>query len=266
MAQTVLRLGALAVALQAACAPGGSKDLIFIDGRAVAAAGDTLLALTRQGDPSIIVRDRRTGAGYTRAEHALASPHHIQEQDGRWYVSDSEDGRAVIVVFSSLWEVERRIPVAEFATAPHQFAVLPDGRIVLETTGGRLIALSQDSVSTFALVEESTRTGLLIAALGGVLHAVPDRTVTLYNDRGNIRWRRPWPWGERAFVTDLAVDPQGRLHALAGEQGRDQFYAYSLDRNTGEPIRWSVPSRQATFVVGRLGEIEPDSAGNWIRD
>ncbi len=256
-----------AVTIVTACGtsrPSGSP--IFVDGRAVAAAGDTVLALTRQGSSDIVLRERSTGAVFTRGDQALHSPHHIQEHNGQWYVSDVTADGSWIVTFSSQWDVVRRLRVDTIATAPHQFAILPDGRIVLEAPGGRLVTLSQDSLTTFAVVEQSARTGFLVAALGGVLHAIPDQAITLYNANGNIRWRLPWQWEGTAYMTDLAVDALGRIHVLAGEAGLSQFYAYTLDRITGEVLRWSVPGTSATFVVSRMGEIEPDSAARWGSD
>ena len=255
-----------AVLLTVACGPSRPQaDLLFVDGRAVAAAGDSVLALTQQGRTGVVLRDRETGAIYARGEQALHSPFQVQELDGRWYVSDVVDGEWWIVLFTPQWEVERRIRVDTIATAPHQFAVLPDERIVVEAPDGRLVAIDGDSVTTFALTDVSPRTGLVLGALGGVLHAVQDREITLYNGAGNIRWRLPWPWEAEAFVADLALDAQGRLHVLAGRERVNQFYAYSLDRNTGQVIRWSVlPGASATFVIDRLGEIEPDAVENWI--
>ncbi len=238
--------------------------LIFIDGRAVTASGDSLLAFTRQGTPEIVVRDRRSGAVYRRGTNTLLSPHHIQELDGRWYVSDVEEGAASVVVFSGQWDFERRIPVQGVAAAAHQFAVLPSGQVVVEAADQRLVAVGADSVTTFALVEGSDRTGLLVAALGGVLHAVPGRAITLYNAQGNIRWRLPWEWAEGVYVTDIAVDGQGRIHVLAGEARRNAFRCFTLSPTTGEVIRWSEESAAATFVVERLGELKPDSTAHWI--
>jgi hypothetical protein len=225
-----------------------------------------VLAFTQQGNTSIVLRDRETGAIYHRGEQALHSPFQIQEYQERWYVSDVVDGEWWIILFSPQWEVEQRIRVDTIATAPHQFAVLPDGRLVVEAPDGRLVAIAGDSVTTFALTDASPRTGLVMGALGGVLHAVQDREITLYNGAGNIRWRLPWPWEEGAFVADLALDAQGRIHVLAGREGSDQFYAYNLDRNTGQVIRWSIlPGSSATFVIDRLGGIEPDVVENWIK-
>ena len=131
-------------------------------------------------------------------------------------------------------------------------------------------ALLADAARAIKAGRRKARSGVLFVPnmhrfFGGVLHAVQDRAITLYNGGGNIRWRLPWPWQEGAFVADLALDAQGRIHVLAGREGSDQFYAYSLDRNTGQVIRWSVmPGTSATFVIDRLGEIEPDIVENWI--
>ncbi len=267
MIRRLLLGGPFVVALATACGPpSDSGDLIFVDGRAVAAAGDSVLALTRQGQSSIILRDRRTGAVYTRGAEALHSPHHVQERQGMWYVSDVDDQGAWVVSFDAQWEVTARRRVDTVATAAHQFAVLPDGRIVVEGKNARLVAIDGDTLQTFALFDPATRTGLLVAAQGGVIHAVPDRYITLYNANGNIRWRLPWQWHEGVFVSDLAVDPQGRIHMLASEGGaRSRFVCFTLSQATGEVVRWSEPGSAATFVATRLGEIVSDSVDHWLR-
>jgi len=264
----VTKSGAAAVLVaaifSAACGNSGpSGDLVFVDGRAVAAAGDSVLAWTQQGVGSVILRDRGTGATYTRGGEVLQSPHHIQEAEDRWYVSDAADGEWWVVEFSYQWDVLRRIRVDTITTTPHQFAVLPNGEIIVEAPDGRLVSIAGDTLRTFALTETSRRTGLLLGALGGVLHAVPDKSITLYNQAGNIRWRLPWEWQEGAYVTDLALDAQGRLHVLAGQDTPSRFYVFSLDRNTGQVIRWSPPGAVATFVIDRLGDVQPDSTGRW---
>jgi hypothetical protein len=232
----------------------------------VAAAGDSVLAITRQAQSSIILRDRRTGAVYTRGAEVLHSPHHVQERDGTWYVSDVDDHGAWIVAFDAQWEVVERWRVDSVATAPHQFAVLPDGRIVVEGKNARLVAIRGDSLETFALFDPATRTGLLVAAQGGVIHAVPDRYITLYNANGNMRWRLPWQWHEEVFVNDLTVDPQSRIHMLASEGGaRSRFVCFTLSPTTGEVVRWSEPGSAATFLATRLGEIMPDSVDHWLQ-
>ncbi len=260
---TVLRLWPV-VCLAACSGTAPKEDLIFVDGRAVAAAGDSLLAMTRQGSSAITVRDRITGEISVHAAADLRTPLHIQESGGLWYVSDVVDGEAIIVVFSADWEVRDRIGVDSVAAVPHQFAVLPDGTLVLESVDGRLLALRDDSLTTFALTEQSSRNGMLVAAQGGVLHTIPDKTLTLYNARGNLRWRQAWPWHEGAYIADLSVDANGRVHVLAGAEGTNVFYAFTLSPVTGEAVRWTAPSLMATFVVKQLGEIRPDSTERWI--
>lgn len=257
--------GALATAFLAACgASAPSEDLLFVDGRAVAAAADTVLAVTRSGLPAILLLDRRTGQTDTLGLGVLESPLHIQEHGGQWYVSDGPGGRPVIAVLDARGALVRRIDLGAVAAAPHHFAVLPDGRIVVEGRDGELVVLTGDRSSTFAVTARSTRPGLVMAARGGVLHAIPGRTVILYNEHGNIRWRLVWPWREQAHVADLAVDAQGRIHLLAGEEGTNQFVVFTLSHVTGEVVRWSVPGPYATFSVKRLGAITPDSIGRWF--
>lgn len=241
-----------------------TDDLIFVDGRAVAFAGDTLLAFTQQGSNEVFVRDRRTGQVSAHAGDHLTSPHHIQEFEARWYVSDMIDGEAVIAVFSDRWEFTTLISIDSVASVPHQFAILPNGAVVVEGVDGRLRSIHGDSITTFALVESSTRNGMLVAAQGGVIHTVPGKTFTLYNEKGNVRWRQSWLWHEGAYITDLSVDANGRVHVLAGEERTNAFYAFTLSPITGEAVRWTAASRTATFVVARLGEIKPDSASRWL--
>jgi hypothetical protein len=249
----------------AACNVGPPEDLIFLDGRGVAAVGDSLVAVTRQDSNGVVVVDRRSGAVYWRAVNALESPHHVQQSGDAWYVSNVRNGEAEIVVFDLDWQLTDRISLAEVSATPHQFAVLPDGRVVVEAADGRLAALGPDSLTTFALTEQSSRTGLVVAALGGVLHAVPDRTVTLYNGLGRVRWRLEWPWQPTAYPTDLAVDPRGRIHLMAGEGvGQPSFVAFTFSAVTGEVIRWSMPGGIATFSVNRVGDIDADDPARWL--
>jgi hypothetical protein len=245
-------------------APRASVDLIFVNGRAVASAGDTLLGITSPGINGLVVRDRRTGAVDTIGGDWLTSPQHVQELDGYWYVSDVANGRTSVVQLAADGSLERRIALDTLVTAPHQFAVLPDGRLVVESPRSELLVLTEEGVKPFALVEAGRRTGLLVAARGGVVHAVPGRAITLYNAQGNIRWRLDWPWRDAAFVSDLAVDAHGRIHVIAGEEGRDGFVVFSLSPVTGEVVRWSEFGPSATFVVNRMGVIRPDSARNWL--
>lgn len=222
-----------------------------------------MLAVTRADLKGLLLRDRRTGALDTITVESLESAHHIQYMNGSWYVSDVENGKAAILQIAPDGGLERRIPVDELDAAPHQFAVLPDGRIVVES-GGELKALSDSTVTTFAIVERSTRSGLLIGTKGGVLHAVHGHSITLYNAHGNIRWRLRWPWRDEAFVSDVAVDARERIYLLAGEEGRDGFVVFNLSPTNGEVVDWSEFAPYATFVVTRLGRIEPDSAESWI--
>lgn len=259
--------GALAtVLLVSACGERPSTlRPIFIEGRAAEAVGDSLIGITRQGVPGLLVLDIGTGAVDTLGTGVLASPVHVQWLDGRWYVSDVEDGRPAIVVLTADGRTDRRIELGDLTDTPHQFAVLPNGHIVVPIPDRRLMALEDDTLTTFALTEDARRPGLLIAASGGVIHAVPDQTITLYNEFGNIRWRVEWPWRETAYVSDLAVDGQGRPHVMAGiPSDGGTFIVYTLARETGEVWRWSAQVPTATFVVSGLGEVLPDSAGDWV--
>ncbi|MFQ6044908.1 MAG: hypothetical protein ACE5PT_00940 [Gemmatimonadales bacterium] len=248
-----------------ACGPAPpSTDPIFIDGRAVAAAGDTLLAFTRAELRGIVLLDRRTGVLDTIALESIENAHHIQYMDGRWYVSDVENGRPALLQIASDGTLESRVSLDTLDAAPHQFAVLPDGRVVFEAASGELRALADSTVTTFAIVERSSRSGLLVGTRGGVLHAVHGHSITFYNAQGNIRWRLRWPWKDEAFVSDIAVDARERIYLLAGEEGRDGFVVFNLSPTNGEVVDWSEFAPNATFVVTRLGRVEPDSAGAWL--
>jgi hypothetical protein len=243
-----------------ACGPSRpAPQPIFIDGRAVTAVSDTLLAFTRSGSALVLLLHRRSGTVDTLGRGVLHSPLHMQLAGDRWYVSDVQDGRASVVVFAPDGRTERRLDLARFGAVPHQFAVLPDGRIIIETTEGRLLALRGDSVATFVEVRGGSRPGLLVAAEGGAVQALPGKHITLYNEFGHIRWRIDWPWRETAFVTDLTVDAQGRIHVIAGIPSEQNFVVYSLAAVTGEVVRWSTPGPFASFTVDYLGEIRPDT-------
>lgn len=249
----------------AACQAGPpNAELIFVDGRAVAPALDSVYAITTGGTQGVILHHRRTEALDTIGADVLSSPIHTQWVDGLWYVSDVIDGRPSVVVFDTSGNVTRQVDLGEIASAPHQFAVLPDGRIVVESNDGRLVTVDGDSAVTFALTEPGPRTGLVVAARGGVLHAVAGELVTLYNGQGNIRWRIEWPWDDTIYAIDLAVDVDGRTHLLAGQATEQSFIVFGFSPTTGEVIRWSMEGPSATFVVGRMGEIYPDSASNWV--
>ena len=226
--------------------------------------GDSAFAVTARDAGALVVYDRDGQVLDTLGLGILRNPDHVEAQAGTWYVSDLEDGRPEVVMLGRDGALGRRIPLAGIAVQPHQFAVLPDGGIVVEAAGGRLVVLGGDSVATFAVVEVGSRPSLLLGAGGGVLHAIPDQTITLYNGFGNIRWRVEWPWAETAFVSAFGEDARGRIHVLAGVARDDTFIAYSLTPGTGEVVWWSEPQLEASFVVDRLGELSP-AQGRWIR-
>lgn len=225
--------------------------------------GDSLYALTRSGRPGLLLRNILTGRAREVGAGVLHSPAHVQWLGDEWYVSDVEDGKPEIAVLAPDGALRRRIALTGVTGTPHQFAVLPGGRVVVEGRGGKLVELQGNSVKTFAVTEQSNRTGLLIAASGGVVHAVPDQYITLYNEFGHIRWRIDWPWAETAFVSDLSVDYNTRIHVIAGVPSQGTFVVYTVSTQTGEVLRWSIPGPKATFTVDPLGRLEPDDAGKW---
>ncbi|MBI4421183.1 MAG: hypothetical protein HY560_10185 [Gemmatimonadetes bacterium] len=253
---------AAALLALAACSTPGIEP-VFIEGRAVAYAGDSVIAITLSGSPELVVRHRRRGAVRRLGAGLLSSPAHAQWWNGGWYVSDVQNGKPSIVVLAPEGQLRRRIAVDRLTQTPHQFGILPDGRIILESPNGTLVSLRGDSSAVFAVTDQSSKTGLLIGAVGGVLHAIPGRYLTLYNAFGNIRWRQDWPWASTAFVADLAYDGQGRLHVIAGVPRDNTFVVYTLSTLTGEVLRWSTPGPRATFVVDRLGDIRPDDPKKW---
>ena len=259
LARGWLGAGALAGALGACGVSVPGPQPIFIDGRAVTAVGDTLVAYTRAGVPAVLVQHRFSGQVDTLGSGALHSPLHIQFLNDRWYVSDVEDGRPSLTVFSREGQLERRLDLARIGAVPHQFAVLPDQRIVVELPAGGLVALQGDSALPFVEVGGGPKSGLVAAASGGVVQALPDKHITLYNQFGHIRWRIDWPWRETAFVTDLTVDSHGRVHVIAGIPSERAFVVYGLTATTGEVVRWSTPGPYASFTVDYLGEIRPDT-------
>jgi hypothetical protein len=252
--------------LIAACSPSGQGvDPLFLEGRAVTAAGDSLLAVTRSGRPGILVHNRKTSRSVDLGAAALRSPSHVQWANGEWFVSDIQNGKPSLVVLGPGGELRRRIALDRFTSTPHQFAVLPDGRIVVEAPDGNLLAVNSDSSPVFAVTERGSKTGLVVAASGGVLHAVPERYITLYNAFGHLRWRIDWPWARTAFVTEITIDPQNRIHVLAGVPSDSSFIVYSLSSQTGEVVTWSKPARAPTFVVDKLGALKADDAGKWLK-
>lgn len=264
----VTRLHALSVAiwLAVACSgPSRSLGLIYLQGRAVEPVGDSILAMTTEGAGGLVRYDLRTNTVDTIGTEVLVRPLHVQHEGGRWYVSDiGDDGRPVIVVLSWDGGLESRINLAGISSIPHQFAVLPDGRIVVEADDEQLVTLQGDSSTTFALVEVGMRPSLMAGVAGGVLHAVPGAHITLYNEFGNIRWRMEWPWAETAYLTDIARDRQGRIHVIAGVPRDDTFIVYTLGRTDGQVLQWSRPGPYATFTIERNGNFHPDSVENWL--
>jgi hypothetical protein len=243
-----------------ACGPSGPpRQPIYIEGRPVLALGDTAIAYTKVGVRGVLIVNRKTGSTDTLGAGTLHGPFNVEFDGTRWYVSDIEEGRPSIAIFGSDGSLEQRIDVSQLSATPHQFALLPDGRIVLEVPGGELVALAGDSVSTFARFRPGPKPGLLKGARGGVLHALPDRHVTLYNQFGNIRWRIEWPWRETAYISAISVDSNGRIHLIAGVPSEGTFIVYTLAAENGEVVRWSIPGPYASFTVDHFGEIRPDT-------
>ncbi len=258
-------LATLAMAGCLACEPPRTWHVVFLDGRGIEAVGDSLVGYTAEDANGLLVLDLKTGQTDTLGAGELDGPVHVQHLDGRWYVSGVSDGTPSVTILTSDGELDRRVDLTGVTTLPHQFAVLPNGRMVVQGRDSRLVTVTDDSTSTFALTDIGTRPSLLVAASGGVLHAVPDHHITLYNGFGNVRWRVEWPWVETAFISDLAVDRVGRVHLLSGmlDRGEGTFLVYSMVQLTGEVIRWSEPGPHATFVVNGFGEVRPDSTANW---
>jgi hypothetical protein len=247
--------GALALIL--GCRAPAAYEPIFLAGRAVVPAGDSLYAVTSRAAAALLVHHRAGPPVDTLGRGTLRSPDHVQLVNGTWYVSDVVDGHPAIVVLRPDGTPERTIALGDVAAYAHQFAVLPDGAIVVETRDGRLAALRGDSVATFAAVEIGPRPSLVLGAGGGVLHAVPDRHITLYNGFGRIRWRIDWPWAPTAYISDVGQDSRGRIHAIAGVEATNTFIAYTFEEGTGEIIRWSEETKEGSFLVDWVGEIEP---------
>jgi hypothetical protein len=250
------------LALILGCGAPATYEPIFLAGRAVVPAGDSLYAVTSREAAALLIYDRAGRPVDTLGRGVLRNPDHVQPLNGAWYVSDMADGRPVIVVLRADGALERTIPLGEITPHAHQFAVLPDGAIVVETRDGRLAALRGDSTATFAAVVIGPRPSLLLGAGGGVLHAIPDRHITLYNGFGNIRWRIEWPWAPTAYISDVSRDSRGRIHAIAGVEATETFIAYTFEEGTGEIIRWSEETAEGSFVVDIRGEIRP-AGGRW---
>jgi hypothetical protein len=243
-------------------APAATFEPVFLLGRAAEPAGDSLFAVTARDAGAVLLYDPDGRVRDTLGTGILHNPDRVQANGGAWYVSDVAGGQPEVVILEADGALRRRVPLAGIATHAHQFAALPDGAIVVETRDGRLVALRGDSVSTFAPVEIGARPSLVMGAAGGVLHAIPDKTITLYNGFGSIRWRVEWPWAETAFVSAIGEDTRGRIHFIAGVAQDDTFIVYSMAPGSGEIVRWSVPSPAGSFMADRLGEVVP-ARGRW---
>ena len=251
------------VALLTGCdAPAPTFEPIFLGGRAVAPSGDSLFAVTVRDAQAVVVYDALGRVRDTLGMGLLHNPGRLQAVGADWYVSDADSGAPSIVVLAHDGSLVRRISLEGRTNRAHQFAVLPDGGIVVEGLDGRLVTIRGDSVETFAVVELGNRPSLIVGASGGVLHAIPDKTITLYNGFGHIRWRTDWPWAETAFVSDIGEDSRGRIHVIAGVAQSDTFIAYSMTPGGGEVVRWSEPAVEGSFLVSRLGEIV-EARGRW---
>jgi len=249
------------------CGLNAGVEPIFIDGRAVATMGDSLFALTRSGRPVVYLKPRSGGKLDSIGAGILSSPQHLQAVGSTWYVSDVVDGKPQVVALDSRGKLLRRIDLSPFGATPHQFAILPDGHLVFEIPGGALRALRpDDSTSAAPFGErppEAPKPGLLVAAAGGVAHAVPDRFVILFNGFGKVRWQLEWPWAKTAFFSDFCVDSHGRIHLIAGVPDQGTFIVYSISSETGEVVRWSSPGTTSSFTIDRLGEIRTADARDW---
>ena len=261
------RLGVFGLILIATGCGGNNDTLqpIFVDGRAVAAVGDSGLVMTGAGVGAVVYLDRNSGARSLIGEDELESPVQVQWMNDTWYVSDVQQTDPVVVLLDATGNLIRTVSLARRASASHQFAALPDGQIVFEDREGNLTSWSDDEFATFAEVEErSQRPGLIVASDGGLIHGVPGQFITLYNGFGSVRWRVEWPLAETAFVSDIAVDSHGRTHMIAGIARDNSFRVYSLSTITGEVNRWSEPGAHPTFLVARLGALTATEPDRWI--
>ncbi len=220
--------------------------------------------MTAEGIDGMILYDLRSKTLDTIGADALTSPLQVQTVGGRWYVSDIGDRGPSIAVLSGDGTLERRIELRAISPIAHQFAVLPDGRVVVESFESELLQISEDSITPFALIEIGMRPSLIAGVSGGVFHAVPGKHMTLYNEFGSIRWRVEWPWANTAYFTDISVDRQGRMHMIAGVPGDSAFRVYTLGRNDGDVIAWSGAGPHATFIVSHRGTFQTDSVSNWL--
>ena len=234
---------------------------VFVEGRAVAPAGDSLYGIAAPSGPLLLMGGN--GVVDTLGVGVLRDPVTVQFTLDRWWVSDIASGQPGVVRLGGTDTL--RLSLGPDAAQPHEFAILPDGGLVYETRDQRLVVQRGDSTTTFAVVQVGDRPSLVVGAVGGVLHAVPGRHVSLYNAFGNVRWRIEWPWVETAHISAIAVDARSRIHVLSGVADEGTFIVYTIESTNGEVTRWSVPDSNATFVVDRLGEVTSDTRGRWRR-
>lgn len=257
---------ALVAAAVAACqAPSALKAPVFIAGRAVATMRDSLFAVPAAGAPVVLVLDHDGHVVDTLAAPALTRPVQVQALADSWFVSDGGGKAPTLFVFTADGHLVRQASLAAAHPVSAHFAILPDDRIVVEGTGGQLVALSGDSAKIFVPVEVGPRPSLLAGADGGVFYAAPGKTVTLYNGFGHIRWRVNWPWADSAYVGAVAVDARGRIHLISGVGSQGTFIVYTLATPSGEIVRWSAADSVPTFVVDRLGALTGGDTTRWHR-
>lgn len=249
----------------AACGPRSrGHDLVFFAGRAVAPVGDSLFVVALPTAGAVLALDRH-GRTDTLGAAVLTSPRRIQVLGDTWYVSDVDSSGPSVVALAPDGTLRRRVRLRGITPLPHQFAALDDGSIVVEAPDRRLVRVRRDSVTTFAVTDQGPRPSLVAGANGGVLLAVPNHWITLYNAFGTIRWRIEWPWRETAYVNDVAVDATGRIDIIASVPANGTFVVYTIAASTGEILRWSAPQARSTFVVDQLGAISPADSIAWLR-
>lgn len=266
VSRRIAQFALVALAALAGCkAPSAFKAPIFIAGRPVATMGDSLFAVPATNAPVVLLLDRAGHVTDTLRAEALTQPVQIQALADTWFVSDGGGTAPTLFVFSADGRLLRQTSLAAANPASAHFAVLPDGRIVVEGRGGQLVALFGDADTIFVPVQVGPRPSLLVGADGGVFYAAPGKSVALYNGFGHIRWRVDWPWADSAYVGGVAVDAKGRIHLISGVGSQGTFIVYTLATASGEIVRWSAPDSVPTFVVDRLGALTRGDTTHWRR-
>jgi len=266
VSRRIARFSLVALATLAACkAPSTFKAPIFIAGRSVATMGDSLFAVPAANAPVVLVLDRDGHVADTLGAGTLSQPVQVQALADTWFVSDGGGTTPTLFAFTADGHLLRKTSLATADPASAQFAVLPDGRVVVERAGGQLVALAGDSNTIFVPVQVGPRPSLLVGADGGVFYAAPGKSVALYNGFGHIRWRVDWPWADSAYVGGVAVDSKGRIHLISGVGNQRTFIVYTLATASGEIVRWSAADSVPTFVVDRLGALTRGDTTHWRR-